>query len=318
MIVHAGFSCDATLDEDAGTLTLVHSGLAAKKHKRDASPRVIPLGAIESVEFAKSTMVKRGFVRFLLRGRSGYHQDVIEDVNGYLLKGTRDKLAEPFVEAVQRALFGVPPVDGYGAAGTAEETRPGMLERTQSRETQTFAEMLEDVQTQSFGAFRIKENELKHYWRSFPIEGATATVESAGIARSRITATRVIGGGAMLGGVGAIIGALARKDKSSIFLTVELADGTVIVEECPVSRERAARRFAARLSTAGRTQGATPTVAAPVPVPPRPETIAQPKPTSPTVQGPPAGWYPDPQGGPAPRWWNGVDWTDQVKPTDER
>jgi len=306
VIVHAGFSCDATLDEDAGTLTLVHSGLAAKKHKRDASPRVIPLGAIESVEFAKSTIVKRGFVRFLLRGRSGYHQDVIEDVNGYLLKGTRDKFAEPFVGAVRRALVGVAPVDGYGAAGTAEETRPGMLERTQNRATQ------------SFGAFRIKGNELKHYWRSFPIEGATARVESAGIARSRITATRVTGGAVLGFGVGAIIGALARKDTSTICLTVELADGTVIVEECPVSRERAARQFAARLSTAGRMQGATSTVAAPAPASPRPETIAQPTPTTPPVQGPHPGWYLDPHGAPALRWWNGVEWTDHVKPPDER
>lgn len=27
-----------------------------------------------------------------------------------------------------------------------------------------------------------------------------------------------------------------------------------------------------------------------------------------------AGWYPDPAGGPTPRWWDGQDWTDTVQP----
>ena len=27
-----------------------------------------------------------------------------------------------------------------------------------------------------------------------------------------------------------------------------------------------------------------------------------------------AGWYPDPAGGPTPRWWDGQEWTDTVQP----
>jgi hypothetical protein len=61
-IAHSGLGCDATLDVDAGTVTLVHSGLAAKAHKRDASPRVILLGSIESVDFAKTNLARRGWV----------------------------------------------------------------------------------------------------------------------------------------------------------------------------------------------------------------------------------------------------------------
>lgn len=33
-----------------------------------------------------------------------------------------------------------------------------------------------------------------------------------------------------------------------------------------------------------------------------------------TAPKPPAGWYPDPDGNPTQRYWNGSDWTDQLAP----
>lgn len=39
---------------------------------------------------------------------------------------------------------------------------------------------------------------------------------------------------------------------------------------------------------------------------PQPQVVVQ---ARETPQGPPPGWYPDPRGGPAPRWWDGVRWT---------
>lgn len=39
----------------------------------------------------------------------------------------------------------------------------------------------------------------------------------------------------------------------------------------------------------------------------------QPVPTTPPPQGPPAGWYADPQGQAAQRWWDGVRWTEHVQ-----
>lgn len=309
MIADAGLSCDATFDAVAGTVTLVHSGLASKKHKRDASPRVIPLGAIESIEFSKPALMKRGYVRFVLRGRSGYHPDVIEDVNGYLLKGTDGTSAELFVDAVRAALVHASPVEGYGAAGTPEETRPGLLERSQR-----YAARWDDRTAQSFGALRIRNDHLTYRGQSFPVEGATARIESAGIAKTRMTATRVIGGTALLGGVGAVVGALGRKDTSTIFLTVELSDGTVIVEECPLSREGDARRFAAYLSKVARPrEPRTDSTSAPA----QPGTHTAPPP-APAPQNPPPGWYCDPQGGLDVRWWNGVDWTGHVRPAGDR
>lgn len=37
-------------------------------------------------------------------------------------------------------------------------------------------------------------------------------------------------------------------------------------------------------------------------------------PTTPPAQHPPAGWYPDPEGKPMQRYWNGVAWTEQFAP----
>lgn len=34
----------------------------------------------------------------------------------------------------------------------------------------------------------------------------------------------------------------------------------------------------------------------------------------PPAQGPPAGWYPDAQGAPVNRWWDGTRWTEHTQP----
>jgi Protein of unknown function (DUF2510)/Domain of unknown function (DUF4429) len=311
-MTHMGFGGEATLDVDAGIVSLVHSGVRAKAHKRDASPRVIPLGAIESVDFAKTTVQRRGWVRFLLRGRSGYHEQVVEDINGYLLKGMKDDQAEPFVDAVRHAMQGVDPVEGYGAAGTAEESRPGMLERTERWRAAKGAE-LEARKASAFMSFRVSGDDLHYRRQTFPIAGAKASIESAGIARSRMTATRVIGGAALFGGTGAVVGALGRKDKSTVFLTIEIADGTVLVEELAVKNEGDARRFIAQLNTASARAQRANIATATTPTPQQP-VIQQAAPVPGIAQGPPPGWYPDPHGTPNTRWWDGTTWTEHLQP----
>lgn len=235
-------------------MTLVHAGMIVQANKKEASPRVIPLGAIESVEFVNTTLVKRGFLRLVLRGRTGYEKDPLEDVNAYMLKGMKkDAAGERFADAIRSAIVGVEPIEGYGAAGTPEETRRGALGRAQDRHAaakQALADLKERT-ANSFGKFWLDGDTLYYGEDEYPIAGAKATIESAGIARSRLTATRVVGGALLFGGVGAIVGASARKDKSTIFITVELADGSVAVDEVPASREADARKFAARITNAG-------------------------------------------------------------------
>lgn len=67
----------------------------------------------------------------------------------------------------------------------------------------------------------------------YPREGARATLETGAGESSRITATRVATGAVLAGPVGAIIGAMAKKDTTKIHVIVELADGTVLMTEGP-------------------------------------------------------------------------------------
>ncbi len=81
----------------------------------------------------------------------------------------------------------------------------------------------------------------------------TAAVESAGNLSTRTSLTRVVGGAALFGGVGAIVGAGARKKKDAreLYLAVSSERGTTVVELHP-SEGAEARVFAAAINTAAR------------------------------------------------------------------
>jgi|GEM_PF-6493564 len=102
----------------------------------------------------------------------------------------------------------------------------------------------------AFGFFVLEGETLTHQKVAYPVRGARATVESAASAKSRMTATRVVGGAVVLGPLGAILGGMAKKDKSKIFLVVEMADGTVFTDQAQARHEATARRFAGAINTA--------------------------------------------------------------------
>lgn len=104
--------------------------------------------------------------------------------------------------------------------------------------------------TATFAGFRLDGELLSYGSERRRINGARASVEAGASARSRITATRVIGGAAILGPLGAILGGLAKKDESKVFLIIEMGDGTVFTEEVKGRHEGAARKFAGVINTA--------------------------------------------------------------------
>lgn len=85
--------------------------------------------------------------------------------------------------------------------------------------------------------------------KQWPVAGCNAQVDSGAAIQSRVTATRVAAGAVVAGPVGALVGALAKKDRSRVYLAVTTPDDHVLIE-VKGKHETDARRFAANLNAA--------------------------------------------------------------------
>ena len=99
--------------------------------------------------------------------------------------------------------------------------------------------------------YKLRDDEIRKGLRSWPVAGAEAEFES-GAEKKRMTVTRVVGGGMLLGPAGALLGGLARKNRSKVYVAVALADGTTFLIESSIRDEKQAREFTAKVTAAGR------------------------------------------------------------------
>lgn len=121
----------------------------------------------------------------------------------------------------------------------------------------------------------------------YPVVGAQAAAEQ-GDSRSRMTATRVVGGAVLLGPVGAVLGGMARKGRSRCYVAVVTRRGSFTLSD-------SVRRFDQALRFASSVNGAA-------------EMLERLGPGS-----APAGWYPDPTDGGCVCWWDGRVWWPESK-----
>ena len=70
---------EVRLDLDAQTLTFHYRGRSLLKSKREASPVVVPLGAIESVACKNGRVA--GWFQVIRRDRAGWHKDRTSDLH---------------------------------------------------------------------------------------------------------------------------------------------------------------------------------------------------------------------------------------------
>lgn len=111
-----------------------------------------------------------------------------------------------------------------------QKFRASLIGRSES----SILELRDDIVKETpYGKFRA----VPH-----PVAGAHAEIVDA-FDGSRMTASRVVGGAVLLGPVGAVIGALARKDTSAIVVAVTFADGHVAYVQVPRKRNVEARKF---------------------------------------------------------------------------
>ncbi|MEV7959316.1 hypothetical protein ACIO6T_41340 [Streptomyces sp. NPDC087532] len=92
--------------------------------------------------------------------------------------------------------------------------------------------------TSAVGSILVRKDPLRFTspgQMDVPVAGATITIDR-GEAAKRITATRV----ALTG----IFALALKKDSTKLFVTIEGADGSAMLLECPAKREAGARKFA--------------------------------------------------------------------------
>jgi hypothetical protein len=184
------------------------------------------------------------------------------------------------------------------------ETPPASAEAVQVDRELTGAEALgifKQAMPVSFKGYTFQGNELRKGLRSWPLNECEANVETGAAVSSRVTATRVVAGAMMFGNTGALVGAISKKDRSKVYLTISVADN-VFLEEVRGLDEGKARQFANKLNQAAASSRKHP-VGQPIP------TVAAPPPPPPSAV--PAGWYPQ---GEVQRYWDGSEWTEHTAP----
>lgn len=145
-----------------------------------------------------------------------------------------------------------------------------------------------------FAEFRIRGDQLRKGFTSWPIAQCDAYVDQGANVSARITATRVGVGTVIMPVVGTLVGALATKNRNKIYLAINVP-GDVLLHEAASTKEGDARRFAMALNQAAAYFAS-----------------AQAAQVAPAIQqSPPPGWYPFEH---EQRYWDGTQWTGHSAP----
>ena len=96
---------------------------------------------------------------------------------------------------------------------------------------------------------KIRGDRLNYGMRSYNIWECHAEVDQGAQIAARVTATRVMIGTAIAPGIGTLVGALARKNRTKVYLAISTPLEPILVE-LNAKREGAARRFAMKVNQA--------------------------------------------------------------------
>ena len=265
-------------------------GAAALSEKKEVSPRVIPYRHVLEIDYAAPGFLKAGHLRIVMReGQS----KVKPSLDTYTAQLTGAKESNAFVEKLRqhvgRVEYVIPPAS----------TEAPQVDREVTSEERSFL-VLRNLPF-VFKNYTVVGGELKKGSMKWPVGECEASVEVGAAVSARVTAARVAAGAVMFGSTGAVVGAIAKKDRSKIYLAITVP-GDVFLEEVSGLDEKKARQFVTRLNKDAAAHREHPIgqaiVTAAAPPPPPPSAI-------------PAGWYPQ---GDIQRYWDGSAWTDHTAP----
>ncbi|SDM03003.1 DUF4429 domain-containing protein [Arthrobacter sp. ok362] len=299
----------ASLRDDSIVLTFSNK-TAATPDKRALSPRVIPLNHVWKIDFRPPTKLIHGYLRIIVRE----HQKKLNPVSDTYAVGLsawrKSAESKEFVAQLKAAVDAVEyeTPSSLSAEEIKRETPVSFKEVVSS--FQDLAEGFDDVRKSntSFRGISLAGRTLTKGRKSWPASECEIIIDNGANVSSRVTATRVAAGAMLAGSTGALIGSIAKKDRSSIYMTVITPDD-IFIEHVSGLDEVHARDFAMKVKRAGMLQIRETAAGAKRTVPGAPVTILKSTPVPPP--GVPAGWYPR---GNVQQYWDGNDWTQHTAP----
>jgi hypothetical protein len=294
----------ATLAEDSVILTFDSKlGMPAKK---EVSPRVIPLVHVREVDFVAPTLVTPGHLRIIMRADQERVNPMHDTFAVQLGGGRRLKEARQFAARLQAA---VDAVEYEAPEPTGEVVRVPPTFKDLMNAARESGDAYKDHK-KSAGSFRgltLSGRTLSKGLKTWPASDCEIVIDTGANVSARVTGTRVAAGALLAGTTGALIGAIAKKDRSAVYMTVITPDD-MFLEKVSGLDEVRARDFATKVKRAGMLQSRETAAAAK-------DDAAREAASTPALLPPPpgvpAGWYPR---GDVQEYWDGNAWTGHTAP----
>ena len=210
-----------TLQPDAVVLTFDSS--VAMLVKKEVGQRIIPLTHVREVDFAAPSMLKPGHLRIIMRSDQE-RGDLNYDTYAVRLGGGRRlKEAKEFAEQLQAAVDAVgyeepaAPTDAIKIATPFKD-----LVKSLQDAGDAYTEARKSIAT--FRGMALSGGTVSYGRKSWPASDCEIVIDTGANVSARVTATRVAAGALLAGHIGALIGSIAKKDRSAIYMTLLTPD----------------------------------------------------------------------------------------------
>lgn len=193
-------------------------------------PTTINVNQVVRVQFVDATMMKNDTIAFITPG----HVPGLDSSDPNTVIFT--KRQAPAFLAMRDAVW-----DVLRARPSAQQEMLLDAETVQKAEAGSRAA---DLEVCKYGQHSVYKKVYVGPTINKPVAGASATFDS-GADTSRPTLTRIGAGALLAGPIGAVGGALLKKNTSKCYVTVIFADGDTVIIEGPAKDEMKMRQFAA-------------------------------------------------------------------------